>query len=344
MKYLFLFSVSLVSAFICSCVSSVFKTAEEPPEENPYPVVNVAPYYVADAAWPKRQEDMPWGHMPGVAIDKDGNVWCYTRAQPAIQVYSPTGDLVKSWATEENSTAHQIKIDKEGNVWLADIGLHLVRKFSPEGKELMHIGTPGELGKDETHLNKPTDMAIASNGDVFISDGYGNARIVHCDKDGKFVKAWGTLGNTDGRFSIPHAIAIDSKDNIYVADRNNVRVQVYNTDGKLTDSWKNVVVPWGFCITPNDDVWVCGSTPMKWRFNPKYPTAPLGCPPKDQVFMRFRPDGRLLQMWAIPKAVDGKEKPGELNWVHCLAVDKTGNIYSGDIIGERMQKFVRKSE
>ncbi len=344
MKYLFLFSVSLVSAFICSCVSSVFKTAEEPPEENPYPVVNVAPYYVADAAWPKRQEDMPWGHMPGVAIDKDGNVWCYTRAQPAIQVYSPTGDLVKSWATEENSTAHQIKIDKDGNVWLADIGLHLVRKFSPEGKELMHIGTPGELGKDETHLNKPTDMAIASNGDVFISDGYGNARIVHCDKDGKFIKAWGTLGNTDGRFSIPHAIAIDSKDNIYVADRNNVRVQVYNTDGKLTDSWKNVVVPWGFCITPNDDVWVCGSTPMKWRFNPKYPTAPLGCPPKDQVFMRFRPDGRLLQMWAIPKAVDGKEKPGELNWVHCLAVDKTGNIYSGDIIGERMQKFVRKSK
>ena len=344
MKYLFLFSVSLVSAFICSCVSSVFKTAEEPPEENPYPVVNVAPYYVADAAWPKRQEDMPWGHMPGVAIDKDGNVWCYTRAQPAIQVYSPTGDLVKSWATEENSTAHQIKIDKDGNVWLADIGLHLVRKFSPEGKELLHIGTPGELGKDETHLNKPTDMAIASNGDVFISDGYGNARIVHCDKDGKFIKAWGTLGNTDGRFSIPHAIAIDSKDNIYVADRNNVRVQVYNTEGKLTDSWKNVVVPWGFCITPNDDVWVCGSTPMKWRFNPKYPTAPLGCPPKDQVFMRFRPDGRLLQMWAIPKAVDGKEKPGELNWVHCLAVDKTGNIYSGDIIGERMQKFVRKSE
>ena len=94
MKYLFLFSVSLVSAFICSCVSSVFKTAEEPPEENPYPVVNVAPYYVADAAWPKRQEDMPWGHMPGVAIDKDGNVWCYTRAQAAFQVYSPTGDLV----------------------------------------------------------------------------------------------------------------------------------------------------------------------------------------------------------------------------------------------------------
>ena len=252
--------------------------------------------------------------------------------------------MVKSWETETNSTAHQIKIDKEGNIWLADIGLHLVRKFTPEGKELMHIGTLGEPGNDQTHLNKPTDMAIAFNGDVYISDGYGNARIAHCDKNGKFIKSWGTLGNTDGRFSIPHAIAIDSKDNIYVADRNNVRIQVYNTNGKLQASWKNIVVPWGFCITENDDIWVCGSTPMKWRFDPKYPTAPLGCPPKDQVFMRFRPNGQLIQMWAIPKAIDGKEKPGELNWVHCLAVDKAGNIYSGDIIGKRLQKFARQTE
>ena len=331
-------ALSLVIVTACSTAPT------EPTEPSPYPVVNVSPYYEVDAAWPKRRADMPWAHMPGVAIDSDGNIWCYTRTQPAIQVYSPTGELVKSWATEEESTAHQIKIDKDGNVWLADIGLHLVRKFTPEGKELMHIGTPGVEGKDDTHLNKPTDMAIASNGDVFISDGYGNARIVHCDKNGKFIKAWGTLGNTDNRFSIPHAIAIDSKDNIYIADRNNVRVQVYNTDGQLIDSWRNIVVPWGFCITANDDIWVCGSSPMKWRFDPKYPGAPLGCPPKDQVFMKFRPGGKLQQMWTIPKATDGKEQPGELNWLHCLALDKDGNIYAGDIIGQRMQKFIRKTE
>ena len=331
---------TIVVIIIIGCKSNDL----QPTTESPYPKVNVAPWFAVDPDWPKRPADIPWSDMPGVAIDKTDNIWCYTRIQPAIQVYSPEGTLIKSWSTETNSTAHQIKIDKTGNVWLADIGLHLVRKFTPEGKELMHIGTLGEAGNDETHLNKPTDMAISSNGDVFISDGYGNARIVHCDKNGKFIKAWGTLGNTDGRFSIPHAIAIDSKDRIYVADRNNVRIQVYDTGGKLVDSWRNIVVPWGFCITENDDIWVCGSSPMKWQFNPKYPGAPLGCPPKDQVFMRFRPNGRLMQIWTIPKATDGEERPGELNWLHCLAVDKVGNIYAGDIIGKRMQKFIRHTE
>jgi len=335
-------------AFAALLAISLFHSCSTAPnlplEESPYPKVNVAPHYQVDPSWPKRSEEIPWSDMPGVAIDKSGNIWCYTRTQPAVQVYTPDGNLVKSWSTEDNSTAHQIKIDHTGHIWLADIGLHLVRKFTPEGKELMHIGTPGAPGKDESHLNKPTDMAIASNGDVFVSDGYGNARIVHCDKNGKFIKAWGTLGNSDGHFSIPHAIAIDSKDNLYVADRNNVRIQVYDTNGKLTASWKNIVVPWGFHITAEDDIWVCGSSPMKWRFNPKYPTAPLGCPPKDQVFMRFKPDGKLQQMWFIPKATDGREKPGELNWVHCLAVDKQGNIYTGDIIGQRMQKFLLKTD
>ena len=337
-------SYAFAALLAVSIFSSCSTATNDIVEESPYPKVNVAPHYQVDPSWPKRSEELPWSDMPGVAIDKSGNIWCYTRTQPAVQVYSPDGDLVTHWETEQNSTAHQIKIDRTGHIWLADVGLHLVRKFTPEGKELMHIGTPGVPGEDETHLNKPTDMAIASNGDVFISDGYGNARIVHCDKNGKFIKSWGTLGNTDGRFSIPHAIAIDSKDNIYVADRNNVRIQVYDTNGKQTASWKNIIVPWGFHITAKDDIWVCGSSPMKWRFNPKYPTAPLGCPPKDQVFMRFKSDGKLRQMWFIPKATDGKEKPGELNWVHCLAVDKQGNIYTGDIIGQRMQKFLLKTD
>jgi sugar lactone lactonase YvrE len=181
----------------------------------------------------------------------------------------------------------------------------------------------------------PTDMAFAKNGDIFVSDGYGNSRIVHFDKTGKFIKDWGELGSKPGQFSIPHAIAIDSKERLYVADRNNVRVQVFDTAGKLLDVWNNLVTPWGFCMTKDDELWVCGSSPQVWRAD----DSAVGCPPKDQVLMRFNTDGKLLQLWTTPKGIDGLERPGELNWVHCVATDSQGNLYAGDIKGKRAQKF-----
>jgi hypothetical protein len=183
-------------------------------------------------------------------------------------------------------------------------------------------------------------MAFAKNGDILVADGYGNSRIVRFDASGRFLAAWGTLGGGSNQLSLPHAIAIDSRDRVYVADRNNARIQVFSTSGELLDSWTNLLVPWGLWIAPNDDLWVCGSSPMAWAHHRKYPTAPLGCPPKDQLFMRFDPAGKLLQLWTLPKGEDGKEKPGDLNWVHGIALDSHGNVYLGDIIGQRIQKFV----
>src|SRR5262249_41195358 len=225
-----------------------------------------------------------------------------------------------------------------GNVWCADIELHVVRKFTPEGKLLLTIGTPEHPGKDSTHLNQPTDMAVTPAGDVFVADGYGNARVVHFDKARKYVKEWGELGSKPGQFSIPHAIAVDSKGRLYVADRNNVRVQVFDQKGNLIDVWDNIITPWGFCITKKDEIWVCGSSPMQWRATDDA----LGCPPKDQVFMKFNPDGKLIPPWTVPHGADGLERPGELNWVHCVAVDSKGDHYARGIIGKRAQKFVRK--
>jgi len=333
----------------CSCVSICFAAERQPAtgvqksDNADYPQVNLAPHYEVDSSWPQRPPDMPWGDVPGIAVDPRDRVWVFTRTNPPVQVFTADGKFVRAWGEGVVSNAHHLKIDRDGNVWLSDVGWHVVRKCTPEGKVLLTIGTLGKRGEGPNLLNKPTDMAIAPNGDVFISDGYGNSRVAHFDRDGKFIKAWGTLGTGRENFSIPHAIALDSRGRLYVADRNNVRVQVYDQQGKLLNSWPDLIVPWGFWMTDRDEIWVCGSSPMAWRFDPKYPTAPLGCPPKDQMFMRFDTEGKALQLWTVPKAEDGKERPGECNWVHCVALDSKGNIYAGDIIGKRAQKFVRKN-
>ncbi len=306
-----------------------------------YPRVNLSVAYAVDPAWPKRPAGINWSDMPGMAVDKHDNVWVFTRANPPVQVYDTKGNFVRAWGDDKIKTAHHLKIDHEGNIWLADIGHHLVMKFKPDGELLLELGTRGEKGEDAKHLNMPTAMAITPAGDVFVADGYGNNRIVHFDKYGKFVKAWGKMGLKPGEFSLPLAIAVDSKGRLYVADRNNARVQVFDQSGKLLDVWSNIITPWGFWITAKDEIWVCGSSPMTWEMAAK--GEPLGCPPKDQFFMRFTPDGKLAQLWSIPKATDGKEQPGELNWVHCLALDAQGNIYAGDILGKRAQKFVRQA-
>ncbi|OGV69905.1 MAG: hypothetical protein A2283_11040 [Lentisphaerae bacterium RIFOXYA12_FULL_48_11] len=311
-----------------------------------YPVVNTVTWYEVDPNWPQRPAGMPWGQISGLAIDKQDNIWINTRTNPAVQVYAPDGRFIRSWNVDNpKSIAHGLRVDTEGNVWLVDVGLQTVTKRSPsDGKVLLTLGTEGVSGCDDSHFFKPTDLAFSLNGDIFVTDGYGNARVVHFDKSGRYINSWGKLGTEPGCFSIPHNVVCDSKDRAYIADRNNARIQVFDFQGKLLDSWNNLLVPWGLWISPKDEIWVCGSSPMVWGFDPKYPTAPLGCPPKDQLIMRFNTDGKLLQLWTFPKAEDGMEKPGTLNWLHCIALDTKENVYCTDIIGSRVQKFIKKTD
>jgi DNA-binding beta-propeller fold protein YncE len=337
--------IALLVLSSLAAVAAAQQSSKEEPDKlvlPDFPKVNLAPWYEVDPKWPERPEQFVWAAMPGIAVDRDDNVWTFTRAKPPVQVYSRAGKLVRAWGDDFIGSAHHIKLDRDGNVWIADIGLHVVRKCSPTGEIMLTLGTPGKKGADETHLHAPTDMAIAPSGDVFVSDGYGNNRVVHFDAQGKFVKAWGQMGTGPSDFSLPHAIAIDRQGRLYVADRNNVRIQVYDQSGKLLDSWANVIAPWGLWMTASDELWACGSTPMPWREDPKYPGAPLSCPPKDQAVMKFNTAGRMLELWTIPKGEDGKEQPGDVNWIHCVAVDSHGDLYVGDIIGKRAQKLVRR--
>lgn len=302
----------------------------------PYPRINMARSYQADATWPRRPPSIRWGPMSGVAVDSQDNVWILSRTDPPVQIYRPDGTFLRSWGEGLLNTPHQLKLDSQGNVWLADSGNHVVLQCTPQGRVIRTLGTRGEPGCDERHFNRPADMVITPQGDVFVADGYGNARVVHFDRNGKFVKSWGKLGTGPGDFSLPHAIAVESRGRLYVADRNNVRIQVINQDGKFLDQWRNLVVPCALWMTKDDELWVCGSSPMTWRSDDKV----LGYPPMDQLFMRFDTSGKLLQLWAAPKGEDGKERAGDLNWVHGMALDSKGNIYAVDIKGQRAQKFL----
>ncbi|MCZ6792733.1 MAG: peptidyl-alpha-hydroxyglycine alpha-amidating lyase family protein [Planctomycetota bacterium] len=292
------------------------------------------PWYEVDPEWPQKPARFEWGHMPGIAVDAD-EVWIFTRTKPFVQVYGTDGKFVRAWEDLDVERAHHIRIGPEGHVWLSDAGAHVIHKCTRDGKILLTLGTPGETGDDESHFNEPTDMAITPSGDIFVSDGYENNRVVHFDREGRFVKSWGQLGTGPGEFHLPHAIAVDSRGRLYVADRTNQRIQVFEQDGTFVAEWPDLIVPWGIWITGDDDIWVCGSSPM-----PQKGDGVPCCPPKDQILMRFDGEGTLRQLWTVPKGTDGQEKPGELNWLHAMATDKDGNMYAGDIHGRRAQKFV----
>ncbi|MGD0093433.1 MAG: peptidyl-alpha-hydroxyglycine alpha-amidating lyase family protein [Planctomycetota bacterium] len=299
----------------------------------------VAPIYEVDPQWPQRPPEAKWGEMPGVAVDSKDQVWLFTREKPPVQVYDAQGKFVRAWGGDAIQTAHYIRFDRAGNVWVADVGQHVVMQFTPEGKLLKTLGTPGQPGCDGKHLNKPTDMVVTPAGDVFVSDGYGNSRVAHFDKDGNFVKAWGKNGRGPGEFDLPHSIVVDSKGTLYVADRSNSRVQVFDQSGKFLAKWEGLLVPWGLWITGKDEIWACGSSPMPRPADDRMPYLP----PKDQVLMRFDTAGKVLALWTFPCGLDGKEQPGQLNWLHGVSVDSKGNLYLTDIHGHRAQKFLLRN-
>ena len=324
-------------------LSSTLMLAQPAVHVPPYPRIDVPVGYKADPSWPKEKPPGgEWGAMSSVAIGPDRNVWTLNRGKIPVQVFTREGILVKYWGQGGLfSNPHTIRFDKAGNLWIVDTGTQTVRKFTLDGQVLMTIGTPYEAGADKTHMNQPTDVAFASNGDIYISDGYGNDRVVVFNKKGKYIRSWGTLGPSPGQFSQPHSIVLDSKNRVYVADRNNVRVQIFDSRGRYLTEWSNIITPWALAITANDEIYVCGSSPMLWTDVPAN-QASLSTPPKDQMFMKLDTKGRLLGLWLLPKGDDDREKAGEVSWIHSIAIG-WDEVYLAEIQGKRVQKFLPTS-
>jgi hypothetical protein len=211
--------------------------------------------------YPKLPQGMNLGEVPGVAVNSKGHVFVFTRSNSATgSAYAPAaaqllefdanGEFVRevgkglyAW-----SFAHSVRIDKDDNIWAIDKGSDMIVKFNPAGRVVWVFGRRKESADEDTKpwehvkpplapidglFRQPTDIAWDSQGNFYVSDGYINSRVAKYDKNGDWVKSWGEPGNGPGQFQTVHAIAIDSKDNIYVGDRSNRRVQVFDTDGKL---------------------------------------------------------------------------------------------------------------
>src|SRR5215468_11232959 len=224
------------------------------------------PYHAIEN-WAKLPAGRSWGSTSGIDIDPDGSsVWVAERCGafappslmkpgmpfacdgsnlPPILKFDSAGNLVKSFGTGLLLFPHGLHVDREGNVWVTD-GLgkdgkgHQVFKFSPEGKVLMTLGKAGVAGSGLDEFNAPSAVYVAANGDIFVADGHGgntNARIMKFSKDGKLIKTWGKKGSGPGEIDIPHTMAMDSRGRLFVGDRQNNRIQIFDQDGNYLDQW-----------------------------------------------------------------------------------------------------------
>ncbi len=231
------------------------QTANEPnAQPNPYRL---------QMNWAKLPAGIEWGQVIAFDFDRDGNVYVFHRSDPGILKFRPDGTLLKSWGSGMFVQAHSLIVDRFGFIWVSDSGVKdgkgaQVMKFDAEGKLLMTIGKAGVSAEGNDTFLAPTWVAVAANGDVFVSDGHGaardgmNHRILKFNKDGRFIKAWGGTGTAPGQLNDPHGLAMDSQGRIFVADRTNRRVQVFDQDGKFIAAWPQFGAPENVYI--KDDV------------------------------------------------------------------------------------------
>jgi DNA-binding beta-propeller fold protein YncE len=280
--------------------------------------------------------DRKLGSAIGVEIDRDGkSLWVFDRCSAndcagsnvaPIMKFDPSGKLLTSFGAGMFAFPHGLAVDRDGNVWATDGKRHIVVKFAPDGKVLMTLGHQDAPGDGNDSFNQPSDVVIAANGDIFVADGHGgksNDRIVRLSKDGKFIKAWGHHGKAPGEFDTPHGIALDSAGRVFVADRVNSRVQVFDPDGNLVAEWKQFGRPSGIAIDKNDVLYVADSQSGD-KLNPGFQQGIRVGSAKDGSITAYIPETQVL---------------GSLEGV---GYDDAGNVYGGYTGAMNLKRFVKK--
>ncbi len=260
-------------------------------------------------------EGYKFGRVSAVTTDSHGDVYVFHRGKhaPAVVIFTADGKYKGSWGQNFFGNPHGIRADKDDNIWCVDNGNQQVYKFTKEGKLLQTWGIKGQAGTDDKTFNRPTDIAWdRKTGDYYISDGYGNSRVVKFDKNGKFLKTWGTPGTAPGQFHTVHTVATDSQGRVYVSDRENNRIQIFTSNGEFLKQWTHLGATQGMYITSKDEMWVL--THRNNVENITYDTL------AGQLMKIDLETGRVL---------GAMESPGH----HITVKESTGEIFVGSLTG-----------
>lgn len=264
-------------------------------------------------------ETMPdgwnFGRVSAVATDSKGDVFVFQRGETAepIVVFDSEGKYLsdRSWGRGMFGNEHGLRVDRYDNVWVTDNGDHQVMKFSNDGELLLTLGTKGTAGTDNKTFNRPTDIAFGPSDEVYVSDGYGNSRVVKFSAEGEFLTTWGSLGSEPGEFDLVHSIAVDSNGRVYVSDRENNRIQIFDENGKFLRMWTHLGATQNIFITPEDEVWII--THRDNIENITYDTLA----------------GRIMRIdLETGRILGSMESPG-----HWLNVSRAGEIFIGSLTG-----------
>jgi hypothetical protein len=318
----------------------------------------------------KLPKDLYLGEASGVAVNSKGHVFVFSRGNTTGPAYAAAAAQLLEFDADGNflreigknlyawSFAHTVRIDRDDNIWATDKGSDLVVTFSPEGKVLMILGRKQEASDEETgpvkHPKPPlpaedgrfrqvTDVTWDPEGNIFISDGYINSRVAKVDKTGTWVKSWGVRGSAPGEFNTPHSIAADAKGNIYVADRFNRRIQVFDNDGKFLRAM-TIDVPFDHKVKP-----VIGNAldpnATSGTFAPGAPWAICITPGPNQVlYSADSYPGRIYKMTLDGKVLGTIGEPGrqlkQFGWVHEIACPSENVLYVAELLNWRVQKLL----
>ena len=301
---------------------------------------NIYKYELLDN-WPNISNDFVLGNPTGLALNSKEQLVVFHRGSRSWQNPMPkerieenaifildnkTGEIINSWGSNLFIMPHGLEVDNDDNIWVTDVGLHQVFKFSSSGEKLMVLGEESKAGDDQNHFNLPTDIAVAEDGSFYVSDGYGNSRVIKFSKSGEYQFEWGKFGNGDSEFNIPHGIDLDGKKNVYVADRENNRIQKFDSLGNFIKKWQNMSIGQLYSLNINTD--------KNYLIGIDYIVSENLSPIGSDIFY-FDLDLNLKTRFGRTGNYDGK-----ISRYHDVQVDKNKNIFVGDILNNTIQKFV----